>query len=90
MTMTVKLDPRLERALRSRSAALGVSLSAVMREALRAYLSQTEPARPTAYELGAAVFGKYAGPADLAKRRKELLWAPAACPSGRPGSTPSA
>jgi plasmid stability protein len=73
MTMTVKLDPPLERALRSRSAALGISASAVMREALQAYLSQTEPSQPSAYELGASVFGKYAGPVDLASRRKEHL-----------------
>lgn len=71
MTMTVKLDPPLERALRTRSAALGVSASALMREALQLYLSQTEPPAPSAYELGVDLFGRYAGPADLAARRKE-------------------
>jgi plasmid stability protein len=60
MKITVKLDPALESALRSRSAALGISASAVVREALQAYLSQTESPTPSASELGATVFGRYA------------------------------
>jgi Arc/MetJ-type ribon-helix-helix transcriptional regulator len=39
MTMTVKLPPALEQALRQRSAALGVSASEVLREALRFHLA---------------------------------------------------
>jgi plasmid stability protein len=73
MKITVKLDPALESALRSRSAALGISASAVVREALQAYLSQTESPTPSACELGATVFGRYAGPPDLATQRKKHL-----------------
>lgn len=74
MTMTVKLDAPLERALRSRCAALGRSASALMREALQAYLAQTEP---SAYTLGEDLFGQHAGPKDLAGRRKagvQQIW----------------
>ena len=70
MTMTVKLDAPLERALRSRCAALGRPASTLMREALRAYLAQSEPVRPSAYALGEDLFGQHAGPADLASTRK--------------------
>ena len=70
MTMTVKLDVPLERALRQRSVALGRSASALMREALQAYLAQTEPSSPSAYALGEDLFGQHAGPPNLASKRK--------------------
>ena len=73
MTMTVKLDAPLEQALRSRCASLGRSASAVMRDALQSYLAQTALPAPSAYALGSDLFGKYAGPADLASERKAVL-----------------
>lgn len=73
MTMTVKLDAELERALRSRCAAVGRSASALMREALVAYLAQTEPPTPSAYALGQDLFGRHAGPQDLTSQRKGEL-----------------
>ena len=69
MKLTVKLEPDLEKALTARSAALGQSKSHLVREALRAYLSQP----PSAYEAGRALFARYAGPADLASNRKNYL-----------------
>ena len=77
MTMTVKLDVPLERALRQRSVALGRSASALMREALQAYLAQTEPPAPSAYALGEDLFGQHAGPPNLASQRKaqvQQIW----------------
>lgn len=73
MTMTVKLDEPLERALRKRCATLGRSASALMREALQAYLTQTAPPAPSAYALGEDLFGKHAGSADLSSQRKAAL-----------------
>lgn len=73
MTMTVKLDAPLERALRSRCASLGRSASAVMRDALQSYLAQTAAPAPSAYALGSDLFGRYAGPKDLASKRKAEL-----------------
>ena len=69
MALTVKLEPDLEKALSARSAALGQPKSHLMREALRAYL--TEPA--SAYEIGRDLFARHAGPADLASNRKKYL-----------------
>ena len=77
MTMTVKLDALLERALRSRCASLGRSASAVMRDALQSYLTQTAAPAPSAFALGSDLFGVYAGPKDLASKRKAevaLVW----------------
>jgi plasmid stability protein len=70
MTMTIKLAPEMEGQLRQRSAALGKPASALIREALAAYLASAEAEPPSAYALGAGLFGKYSGPAGLATRRK--------------------
>lgn len=73
MTMTVKLDAPLERALRSRCASLGRSASAVMRDALQSYLVQTALPAPSAYALGKDLFGLHGGRANLASARKAEL-----------------
>ncbi|MBS0501963.1 MAG: CopG family transcriptional regulator [Burkholderiaceae bacterium] len=69
MTTTVKLPPGLEQSLRRQCAAEGRSISEVMRDALTAYLAQVPTAPPSAWSLGADLFGRHAGPADLAAAR---------------------
>ena len=73
MTMTVKLDPALEQRLRQRCAAQGVPASQVIREALVQWLDRQPEAEPSAHALGADLFGRHAGPADLAMGRKQAL-----------------
>jgi plasmid stability protein len=78
MTMTVKLDPALEQSLRQRSAALGRPAGEIIREALQAWLASTPEVAPSAHALGADLFGRHRGPADLATRRKQAvtdIWA---------------
>lgn len=70
MTMTIKLAPEMEQRLRRRSAALGKPASALIREALVVYLDATAQADASAYELGADLFGRHRGSADLAESRK--------------------
>ena len=72
--MTVKLTPDLEAQLRQRALRSGRSASELMRVALAAYLAQDEaaPAR-SAYELGADLFGRHAGPRTLSAQRKQEL-----------------
>lgn len=73
MTVTVKLDTQLEERLRRRAAGSGRSTSDVIRAALQAYLDQPDEreAPRSAFELGADLFGRHGGPADLAQRRKQ-------------------
>ena len=72
MTVTVKLDLQLEEPLRQRAARTGRSTSEVIRAALLAYLDQPERATPlSAFELGADLFGRHRGPAEMAQRRKQ-------------------
>ena len=78
MTMTVKLTPELESGLRRYAAASGVSASEVIREAVRQYLVNVPAAQPSAFALGAGLFGRHGGPADLASTRKAAvaeIWA---------------
>ncbi len=79
MTVTVKLDALTEERLRQRAASTGRSTSDVIRAALHAYLVEPDatPQR-SAFALGADLFGRHRGPADLAQRRKdelEVVWA---------------
>jgi plasmid stability protein len=73
MTMTVKLDALLEQRLRLRAAALGRPASEIIREALDAWLADTPDVAPSAHALGADLFGRHRGPADLATRRKAQI-----------------
>ena len=69
MTLTVKLDPEMERALARRSAERGVPKSVVVKQALAEYLAK-EPV--SAYEAGKDLFGRYgSGERDLSVRRRE-------------------
>ncbi len=72
MTTTVKLPDHLEKTLRQRCAQEGRSISEVMRDALVSYLAQP-PAIASAWALGQGVFGRHAGPTDLAENRKSAL-----------------
>ena len=73
MTITVKLPSELEQALRQQCAAEGRSLSEVLRDALTAYLADAPAAPASAWSLGADLFGRHAGPADLATARRQHL-----------------
>ena len=73
MTITVKLPSELEQALRRQCAAEGRSLSEVLRDALTAYLADAPAAPASAWSLGADLFGRHAGPADLAAQRRAHL-----------------
>lgn len=70
MTMTIKLAPEMEQRLRRRSAALGKPASVLIREALVVYLDASPQTEASAYELGAGLFGRHRGSADLAQSRK--------------------
>jgi len=73
MTMTVKLTPELESGLRRYAAASGVAASVVIREAVRQYLVNTPAVQPSAFALGAGLFGRHGGPGDLASTRKAAV-----------------
>lgn len=74
MTVTVKLDALLEEQLRQRAAASGATTSDVIRQALLAYLNAPiGTGTPSAYALGANLFGRHRGAPELASQRKKLL-----------------
>lgn len=69
MTTTVKLPPELEQSLRQRCAAEGRSISDVMRDAPLAYSASAPAGTASALVTGVDLFGRHAGPADLATAR---------------------
>ena len=73
MTMTVKFPLELESGLRRYAQSSGVAASVVIREAVAQYLAQVPAAPRSAHELGADLFGRHHGPADLAAHRKQAL-----------------
>jgi predicted DNA-binding protein len=69
MTLTVKLDPEMEKALALRSDERGVPKSVVVKQALAEYLAK-EPM--SAFEAGKDLFGRHgSGEGDLSARRGE-------------------
>ena len=75
MTITVKFPAALEADLRRHAEAHGMATSLVVREAVAQYLVQAQASAPSpsAEMLGADLFGRYGGPADLASQRKVAL-----------------
>jgi hypothetical protein len=75
MTITVKFPAALEADLRRHAETHGVATSLVVREAVAQYLHQAQASgpAPSAEVLGADLFGRYGGPADLATQRKAAL-----------------
>ena len=73
MTISVRLDVDLKRALARMSEQSGVSKSEIIKQSLRGYLVDFN--RPmTSYELGKDLFGREeSGKGDLSERRKEYL-----------------
>jgi len=75
MPTTVHLPTDLEQSLHQHCAATKRSMDEVMHEALRVYLAHTPsppPAlHPSAWALGAKLFGRHAGPADLSDARRQ-------------------
>ncbi len=76
MTITVRLPQDLEAALRARLDVDGEALSEFVRQAIAEKLARAgiPSGNPSAYELGAHLFGKYeSGRSDLAERSEEIL-----------------
>ena len=70
--ITLRLDPKLERAINHTAKNLGLSKSELIRKSISEYLSKLK--QPSPWEAGKDLFGKYySGLCDLSSRRKELI-----------------
>ena len=70
--ITLRLDPKLEQTKKKVAHQLGVSKSELIRKSITEYIGKIE--KPTAWELGNDVFGKYASANDnLSRDRKALV-----------------
>lgn len=75
MTISIRLDPDLERELARAVAQSGLPKSQIIKQGLREYLARLALPKKTPYELGKDLFGKGPGSGlgDLSTRRKEYL-----------------
>ncbi len=70
--ITLRLDPLLERSVKTAAEQLGISKSELIRESIAEYIAKLD--KPSAWELGGDVFGKHAsGSGDLSRNRKSLI-----------------
>lgn len=75
MTITIRLPDELEAELRARLDVEHMPLSEFVRRAIAEKLErEPKPEKPSAYELGKRVFGKYSsGRADLSENSEQIL-----------------
>ncbi|MCF6235068.1 MAG: ribbon-helix-helix domain-containing protein [Gammaproteobacteria bacterium] len=70
--ITLRLDPKLEKTINHTAQRLGVSKSELVRKSLTEFFDKLE--RPSPWELGRELFGKYAsGQDNLSQDRKVLI-----------------
>lgn len=70
--ITLRLDPELEQTINTIAHQMGVSKSELIRRSIAEYIEKLE--KPSAWELGQDVFGKYTSEnSNLARDRKELV-----------------
>ncbi|HHJ40423.1 MAG TPA: CopG family transcriptional regulator [Methylothermaceae bacterium] len=70
--ITLRLDPKLERTINDAAHRLGLSKSELIRKSVTEYIDKLE--KPSSWELGKDIFGKYAsGQDNLSKDRKALI-----------------
>lgn len=70
--ITLRLDPQLEQTINQVAYQMGISKSELIRKSITNFLGTLD--KPSAWELGNDVFGKYAsGQNDLSSNRKTLI-----------------
>jgi hypothetical protein len=74
MTITIRLPAKLEIDLRTRLGARRTRLSDFVRDAIAEKLEREATGRPSSYDLGKDLFGRYgSGSDDLSTSRKTIL-----------------
>ncbi len=70
--ITLRLDPKLEKTINNAAHRLGLSKSELIRKSVTEYINKLE--KPSPWELGSDIFGKYASDqGNLSRDRKALL-----------------
>ena len=70
--ITLRLDPKLEQTINNVASQMGVTKSELIRNSITDFIKKLD--KPSPWELGNEVFGKYAsGRSDLSSKRKTLV-----------------
>jgi len=74
MMITLRLDAKLESSLVSAAQNLGLSKSELIRQSITEFLNKLDDPKPSAWQLGEAVFGQYGSQNEnLSRDRKKRL-----------------
>ena len=70
--ITLRLDPKLERTINNIAHQMGISKSELIRKSITEFIDKLD--KPSPWELGNDVFGKYSsGKDNLSSERKSLI-----------------
>jgi metal-responsive CopG/Arc/MetJ family transcriptional regulator len=70
--ITLRLDPKLEQTINNIAQQMGVSKSELIRKSITEFIGRLD--KPSPWELGSDVFGKYASTYEsLSRDRKQLV-----------------
>ena len=70
--ITLRLDPKLEQTITNIAHQMGVSKSELIRKSITEFIGKLD--KPSPWELGGDLFGKYASTSEsLSRDRKELI-----------------
>jgi len=70
--ITLRLDPKLEQTINTIAHQMGVSKSELIRKSITEFIGKLD--KPSPWELGDDLFGKYASTSEsLSRDRKELI-----------------
>ena len=74
MTISIRLEKPIEQALRKQIKSQKATLSAFVRDAILEKIEREKSTRPSPYELGKTLFGRYSSDRDdLSVNRKAIL-----------------
>ena len=69
--ITLRLDPKLEQTINNIAEQMGVSKSELVRKSITEFISKQD--KPSAWELGSDIFGKYESSYESLSRDRKLL-----------------
>ncbi len=69
--ITLRLDPKLEQTIKNIAHQMGVSKSELIRKSITEFIGNLD--KPSPWELGSEIFGKYASTQESLSRDRKIL-----------------
>jgi hypothetical protein len=69
--ITLRLDPKLEQSINTIAEQIGISKSELIRKSITEFINKLD--KPTPWELGSEIFGKYESSSESLSRDRKML-----------------